>query len=126
MEKLKQYSETECALAATVFTDIHHGTAISEEEFDYRKKLEEDYKEEINEAKVIISTHPTFNNLPYEDKIIFCIELLRKLRIKNNKDSKIQIQESAKKITNFYELNEQLRNIPQEPYEPIDKNIKHK
>ena len=126
MEKLKQYSETECALSAKVFADIHHGTAISKEEFDYRKKLEEDYKEEINEAKVIISAHTNFNNLPYEDKIIFCIELLKELRIKNNKDSKIQIQESAKKIINFYELNEQLRNIPQEPYETIEKNIKHK
>jgi len=91
MDKLEKYDERTCALAATVFTDLHYGQAISKRESDYRAKLMEAYKQEIEEAKAIVATHPNFNSLSYENKIIFCIELLRELRVKNNKEIEVDV-----------------------------------
>mgnify|MGYP003299553777 CR=1 FL=1 len=108
MDKLNKYDERECALACSVFTDEHFGMAITEEEFEYRRKLEEEYKQEIEEAKILISKDNNFTKLSYEEKIIFCIELIRKLRIKNKKDVYIESENLVKNNINYYEIKDSL------------------
>ena len=115
MGKLENYDVSTCALAASIFTDEHYGMAITEEEYEYRTKLAEVYKQEIEEARTIVSTYPNFDSMSYEDKIVFCIELLRKLRAKNNKKEDVEIEITLRE-------DDGLDSIQQEPYEPIEKS----
>lgn len=93
MDKLKKYDESLCFIAAQIFDDAHFGKAITEGEFEYRKKLKNEYKEEMEQAKVIVDNDATFESLSYEDKIIYCVELLKKLRIKNNKPTEVDLED---------------------------------
>lgn len=84
MEKINFYKndETMSWIAATTFTDEHHGGAISEEELAYRKELQESYKEEIDFVKLMVKDNPNFDELSYEDKINFAANLMVSLREK--------------------------------------------
>lgn len=93
MEKINFYKNDEAMswVAATTFTDVHHGSAISDEELKYRKQLQEDYKEEIDFVKLMVKDNPYFDELSYEDKINFAANLMVSLREKkenNGADSK--------------------------------------
>ena len=78
MDKFDFYKndETMSWVAATVFTDEHHGSAISEEELSYRKRLQEDYKQEIEFVKLMIKDNPNFEKLSYKNKINFVANLI--------------------------------------------------
>lgn len=93
MEKINFYKKDEVMswIAASTFTDEHHGGAISEDEFHYRKQLRESYKEEIDFVKLMVKDNPNFNELPYPDKINFTANLivaLREKRENNDTDKK--------------------------------------
>lgn len=101
-------------LAASVFTDEQYGTAISEDEVAYDEKLSEIYRKEIEEAKKIISTNSDFNNLSYQEKIIYVLELLNKLRTKNHGNEEINMEISNKPKEKYADIDELLNTIPQE------------
>lgn len=69
-------NESILRIAASVFTDEHHGVAISESEYEYDKKLAEAYKQEIDEAKKIIAGDSSFNNLSYQEKLVYVSGLI--------------------------------------------------
>lgn len=101
-------------LAASVFTDEQYGTAISEDEVAYDEKLSEIYRKEIEEAKKIIATNSDFNNLSYQEKIIYVLELLNKLRTKNHGNEEINMEISNKPKEKYADIDELLNTIPQE------------
>lgn len=94
---LENYDNIESVLAATVFTDVHHGRAITEEEFEHLESLKETYKEEIEEARTMIATNADFNNLSYEEKVTFCLNLIKELK-KNKLEGLKSTLEAAKKL----------------------------
>lgn len=89
MKKFDFYKNDEAMswVAATTFTDEHHGGAISEEELEYRKKLQEDYREEIDFVKLMVTDNPNFDELSYEDKINFAANLMVSLREKKENNT---------------------------------------
>ena len=93
---LKNYDNIEYVLAATVFTDVHHGRAITEEEFEHLENLKETYKEEIEQARIMIATNADFNNLSYEEKVTFCLNLIKDLKRLNLAVKKLE--ETVNKI----------------------------
>lgn len=93
---LKNYDNIEYVLAATVFTDVHHGRAITEEEFEHLENLKETYKEEIEQARRMIATNADFNNLSYEEKVTFCLNLIKDLKRLNLAAKKLE--ETVNKI----------------------------
>lgn len=111
--------ERMCRIAATVFTDVHHGTAITKEESDYHDKLLEVYKQEIAEAKKIVKEDSNFESLSYNEQIEFVVELLDKLRIKNHGYEEIDIQLDDRPKEKFADINDLMDTIPQEPYQEI-------
>lgn len=118
MENINKSNESLYRVAATVFTDEHHGRAISEEEFKQDKELLEKLKQEIEQAKKIVANDSNFHNLSYQEKIVYVIELIKKLRIKNHGNEELVVASSS---TNYADLDDLLNRIPQEPYEPIFK-----
>ena len=98
-------------LAASVFTDEQYGTAISEDEVAYDEKLSEIYRKEIEEAKKIIATNSDFNNLSYQEKIIYVLELLNKLRTKNHGNEEINMEISNKPKEKYADIDELLNTI---------------
>lgn len=106
-------------VAATVFTDVHHGTAITKAEADYHDKLLEVYKQEIEEAKKIVKEDSNFESLSYSEQIEFVVELLHKLRIKNQGYKEIDIQLNDEPQEKFADVNELLDTVSQEPYQEI-------
>ena len=92
MEKINFYKTSEAMswVAATTFTDEHHGSAVSDDELEYRKELRESYKEEIDFVKLMVKDNPNFDELSYEDKINFVANLMVSLREKreNNHNNK--------------------------------------
>lgn len=121
MDKLSNYDESLCFIAAQIFVDAHFGGAITEGEFEYRKKLKNEYKEEMEQAKVIADNDATFDSLSYEDKVIYCVELLKKLRIKNNKPIDVDFDDEEDKSVSYFNINDFINSIPQESCEPIEK-----
>ena len=115
-------------LAASVFTDEQYGTAISEDEVAYDEKLSEIYRKEIEEAKKIIATNSDFNNLSYQEKIIYVLELLNKLRTKNHGNEEINMEISNKPKEKYADIDELLNTIPQEDCGIIfdEDNVIHK
>jgi len=111
--------ERMCRLAASVFTDVHHGSAITESEYEYDKKLLEAYKQEINEAQKIIATDSKFNSLSYQEKIVYVMELLNRLRVKNHGNEEVIVEISNESKDKYADINDLLNSIPQEPYEEI-------
>lgn len=84
MEKFDFYKNDEAMswVAATTFTDVHHGGAVTEDELDYRKGLQETYKEEIEFVKLMVKDNPNFEELPYADKINLAANLMVSLHEK--------------------------------------------
>lgn len=119
MDKINSTNESMYRVAATVFTDVHHGRAISEEEFKQDKKLLEILKQEIEQAKKIVATDPNFNSLSYQEKIDYVYELINRLRSKNHGDEEIIVASSNESSENYADLDDLLKQIPQDPYKPI-------
>lgn len=74
-------------VAAMAFTDVHHGIAITEEEFQRRLALLDDYKDEIAEARKIIASIKEFQTWPYEKQVNYAVVTLLSLREKKNNES---------------------------------------
>lgn len=88
-EKIDYYSTDEeiSWIASKVFSDEHYGRALTEVELQQRKALEEEYKEEIALAKLMLANNSKFIELPFKTKINIsanCIMELRELRNSNN------------------------------------------
>lgn len=75
-------------LLSLVFTDIHYGCAISEEEWERDRKWERENNSIINQAKKIIEQDPKFDTLPYETQVKYAAYLLKQL--KSNTQSEIE------------------------------------
>lgn len=93
MEKINYYkTDDEMSwVASRVFMDEHYGTALTEEELQQRTEMEEDYKNEIEMAKLMLENNPKFCELSFEEKINVSANLiveLREKRTKNNGKSK--------------------------------------
>ncbi len=89
MQKINFYKNDEAMswVAATTFSDEHHGGAISDDELSYRERLQEKYKDEIDFVKLMIENNPNFDELSYEDKINFTANLMVSLHEKRKNDS---------------------------------------
>jgi len=86
----KSEDETMAWIASQVFSDEHFGSAISEVEYENRKKLMDDFRFEIEEAKSILLAKPEFNSWDYEKQINYVANLLMEL-----KHSKQEIENGA-------------------------------
>ena len=89
MQKNNYYNTNEDIswIASKVFLDEHYGGAITEEELDYRKKLEEEYKDEIALAKLMLENNPQFSELSLKDKINLSANLIMELREKREQNN---------------------------------------
>ena len=76
----KSEDETMAWIASQGFSDEHFGSAISETEYENRKKVMEDYKVEIEEVKNILLTKPEFNTWDYERQINYVANMLVELK----------------------------------------------
>ena len=56
-------------LASKVISNEYYGAALSESELEYRNNLENEYKNEIGLAKLMLAENPRFKELSLEDKI---------------------------------------------------------
>lgn len=115
--EFNSYDERMAWLAATLFTDVHHGAALTEEELEYRKQMQVLYAKEIEAAKAILAADANFAGLAYEDKIKTAIALLDSLIKKTGKEEEM-INVSSDKV-NYASVTDLLETIPQEPYQPI-------
>ncbi|MBQ9833585.1 MAG: hypothetical protein IJO33_00095 [Bacilli bacterium] len=93
MEKVNYYDADERIswLASRVISDEHFGVSLTEEELDRRLALEEDYKDEIALAKLMLQNNPNFVDLPVKEQINLAANLILELRerkTKNNDKSK--------------------------------------
>lgn len=91
MKKIDYYSTNEeiSWIASKVFSDEHYGGAITEEELHQRIKMEEDYKDEIALAKLMLQNNPKFSELSFKEKINISAALIMELREKRNKNNGI-------------------------------------
>lgn len=107
-------------VAASVFTDVHHGRAISEKELKVLQELLNIYNLEIKQAKEIISNEVQFNKMKYNDQVTYVVHLLNKLRIKNQGTSEIPDIHIPDEDNEWYaDVDDVLSDIPQEPYQPL-------
>ena len=75
-------------IASKVFTDEHYGRAITREEYQQRLKLEEEYKDEIELAKLMIKNNPQVSELSYKDQINLSANLIMELREKKENNNR--------------------------------------
>ena len=89
MQKFDYYSTDEeiSWIASKVFSDEHYGSALTEGELQQRLEMEEDYKEEIALAKLMLENNPQFVDLPFKEKINISATLIMELREKRNKNN---------------------------------------
>lgn len=89
MKKFDYYSTDEeiSWIASKVFSDEHYGSALTEDELQQRLEMEEDYKDEIELAKLMLKNNPQFVDLPFEEKINISANLIMELREKRNKNN---------------------------------------
>lgn len=89
MQKFDYYSTDEeiSWIASKVFSDEHYGSALTEDELQQRLEMEEDYKDEIELAKLMLKNNPQFVDLPFEEKINISANLIMELREKRNKNN---------------------------------------
>ena len=89
MKKFDYYSTDEeiSWIASKVFSDEHYGSALTEDELQQRLEMEEDYKDEIALAKLMLKNNPQFVDLPFEEKINISANLIMELREKRNKNN---------------------------------------
>lgn len=74
-------------LASRVFSDEHYGTALTNDEFLRRASLEEEYKDEIAMAKLMLEHNPTFLTLSFPKKLEAAGSLIVNLREKREKNN---------------------------------------
>ena len=89
MKKFDYYSTDEeiSWIASKVFSDEHYGSALTEDELQQRLEMEEDYKDEIALAKLMLENNPQFVDLPFKEKINISANLIMELREKRNKSN---------------------------------------
>ena len=89
MQKFDYYSTDEeiSWIASKVFSDEHYGSALTEDELQQRLEMEEDYKDEIALAKLMLENNPQFVDLPFKEKINISANLIMELREKRNKNN---------------------------------------
>ena len=89
MQKIDYYSTDEeiSWIASKVFSDEHYGSALTEAELQQRIEMEEDYKNEIALAKLMLQNNPQFSELSFKDKINLSANLIMELREKRNKNN---------------------------------------
>ena len=82
MQKFDYYSTDEeiSWIASKVFSDEHYGSALTEDELQQRLEMEEDYKDEIALAKLMLENNPQFVDLPFKEKNKISANLIMKLR----------------------------------------------
>ena len=74
-----------CWVASRTFMDGHYGRSLTDIELEERKKLEEEYAEEIIEVKPLLKMISDFDKLSMEDKINFAVSLILVVRRQNEK-----------------------------------------
>lgn len=74
-------------VASRVFTDEHYGPALTGEEVAKMLLLEDDYKDEIEMAKLMLEKNPQFMNLPFEKKLEVSAKLITELRNKKEENA---------------------------------------
>lgn len=72
------------------YEDEHFGRALTNEEINDRKKLEEEYKEEIKLAEAMLKANPNFVKLSLENKINLATDLVLRLKEISAKESNKQ------------------------------------
>jgi len=89
MQKIDYYSTDEeiSWIASKVFSDEHYGSALTEDELQQRLEMEENYKDEIALAKLMLENNPQFVDLPFKEKINISANLIMELREKRNKNN---------------------------------------
>jgi len=89
MQKFDYYSTDEeiSWIASKVFSDEHYGSALTEDELQQRLEMEENYKDEIALAKLMLENNPQFVDLPFKEKINISANLIMELREKRNKNN---------------------------------------
>ena len=89
MQKIDYYGTDEeiSWIASKVFSDEHYGSALTEAELQQRIEMEEDYKNEIALAKLMLQNNPQFSELSFKDKINLSANLIMELREKRNKNN---------------------------------------
>jgi len=89
MQKIDYYSTDEeiSWIASKVFSDEHYGSALTEDELQQRIDLEENYKDEIALAKLMLENNPQFSELSFKEKINLSANLIMELREKRNKNN---------------------------------------
>ena len=89
MQKIDYYSTDEeiSWIASKVFSDKHYSSTLTEEELQQRIAIEEDYKEEIALAKLMLQNNPQFSELSFKDKINLSANLIMQLREKRTKNN---------------------------------------
>ena len=74
-------------VASRVFTDEHNGRSLTGEEVAKMLLLEDDYKDEIGMAKLMLEKNPQFVDLPYEKKVEIAGKLISELRSKKEENA---------------------------------------
>lgn len=74
-------------VASRVFTDEHVGRAMTEEEVSRMLLLEDEYKDEIAMAKLMLENNPDFVNLDFEKKLQVSEKVITSLREKKEEKS---------------------------------------
>ena len=89
MEKIDYYNTDDeiSWIASKVFSDAHYGSALTEDELQLRLEMEEDYKDEIALAKLMLENNPQFVDLSFKDKINISANLIMELREKKDKNN---------------------------------------
>lgn len=73
-------------IATLAFMGINDNSTITEEEYQKRLGILEEYKEEISKTRTIISSTPAFETWSYEKKVNFIVTSILNLRAKKIED----------------------------------------
>lgn len=73
-------------IATLAFMGINDNSTITEEEYQKRLGILEEYKEEISKTRTIISSTPEFETWSYEKKVNFIVTSILNLRAKKIED----------------------------------------
>lgn len=71
-------------IAAHAFTDVHHGNAISEEEFKHRMRMMKYYEPALEQVREKLATMPDFATWSYENQINYAASTMVKLGAPKN------------------------------------------
>lgn len=77
-------------VAAHAFTDEHHGSAITEAEFEHRMSLLDEYKDEVVQTRSTIEANPDFSSWTYEQQINYAANSI--VELKNQKENKTKLR----------------------------------